>query len=116
MDLTLLDGDWKYYPVKEGKFSKWFVAAGTVEAGIDGEALWNGVADRIERDFGDQVKTGVFRVGRARVPVNMPFRADSKATERMLLAGDKIRGLEESVKEVAQWYIELKRTETRGNL
>jgi hypothetical protein len=25
LDLTLLDGDWKYYPVKEGKFSKWFV-------------------------------------------------------------------------------------------
>jgi hypothetical protein len=25
LDLTLLDGDWKYYPVKEGRFSKWFV-------------------------------------------------------------------------------------------
>jgi len=25
LDLTLLDGDWKYYPVKGGKFSKWFV-------------------------------------------------------------------------------------------
>ena len=27
LDLTLLDGDWKYYPVKGGKFSKWFVPA-----------------------------------------------------------------------------------------
>lgn len=27
LDLTLLDGDWKYYPVKGGKFSKWFAAA-----------------------------------------------------------------------------------------
>lgn len=27
LDLTLLDGDWKYYPIKSGKFSKWFVAA-----------------------------------------------------------------------------------------
>jgi len=27
LDLTLVDGDWKYYPVKGGKFSKWFVAA-----------------------------------------------------------------------------------------
>ena len=27
LDLTLLDGDWKYYPIKGGKFSKWFVAA-----------------------------------------------------------------------------------------
>jgi len=24
MDLTIIDGDWKYYPVKEGKFKKWF--------------------------------------------------------------------------------------------
>jgi len=27
LDLTLIDGDWKYYPIKGGKFSKWFVAA-----------------------------------------------------------------------------------------
>jgi hypothetical protein len=27
LDLTLLEGDWKYYPIKGGKFSKWFVAA-----------------------------------------------------------------------------------------
>ena len=26
MDLTLVDGNWKYYPAKEGKFSKWFAA------------------------------------------------------------------------------------------
>lgn len=24
LDLTVLDGEWKYYPVKEGKFKKWF--------------------------------------------------------------------------------------------
>lgn len=27
LDLTLIDEDWKYYPVKGGKFSKWFVPA-----------------------------------------------------------------------------------------
>ena len=27
LDLTLVDGDWKYYPVKGGKFSKWFAPA-----------------------------------------------------------------------------------------
>lgn len=27
LDLTALDGDWKYYPVKEGKFKKWFAAS-----------------------------------------------------------------------------------------
>ncbi len=27
LDLTLVEGDWKYYPVKGGKFSKWFTAS-----------------------------------------------------------------------------------------
>ena len=27
LDLTLVDGDWKYYPVKGGQFSKWFAAS-----------------------------------------------------------------------------------------
>lgn len=27
LDLTVLDEDWKYYPVKEGKFKKWFAAS-----------------------------------------------------------------------------------------
>jgi hypothetical protein len=27
LDLTLVDGDWKYYPVKGGKFSKWFAGS-----------------------------------------------------------------------------------------
>jgi nucleoside-diphosphate-sugar epimerase len=101
---------------KSEDLPKWYVAAGTVEEGIDGEELWNNVADMIERDFGDEVSTGVFKVGRNRVPINMPFRADSRVTEKMLLNGARIRGLENSVKEVAQWYIELKRKEEKGNL
>ena len=94
----------------------WYVAAGTVEPGIDGEKLWNDAADMIELDFGNEVKTGAFRVGRGKVPINMPFRADSSVTENMLLSGDKIRGLKDSVKEVAQWYVELKKKEDKGNL
>jgi hypothetical protein len=27
LDLTVLDEDWKYYPVKVGKFKKWFAAS-----------------------------------------------------------------------------------------
>jgi len=27
MNLTLVDGNWKYYPVKSGKFKKWFAAS-----------------------------------------------------------------------------------------
>jgi nucleoside-diphosphate-sugar epimerase len=95
---------------------KWYVAAGTVEEGTDGEKLWNSVADMIEREFQDEVKTEVFKVGRDRVPINMAFRADSRVTEKMLLNGCKIRGLKDSVKEVAQWYIELRKKEDKGNL
>jgi nucleoside-diphosphate-sugar epimerase len=90
---------------------KWYVAAGTVEEGVDGQKLWNSVADMIERDFADEVKSGTFKVGRQKVPINMPFRVDSRTTEKMLLSGDKIRGLEDSVREVAEWYIELRRKE-----
>ncbi|KAG9189194.1 eukaryotic sulfide quinone oxidoreductase [Alternaria panax] len=95
---------------------KWYIAAGTVEKGIDGQELWDAAADVIEHDFGDEVKTGAFKVGREKVPVNMPFRADSSVTEKMLLNGDRIRGLEDSVKEVAQWYIELRKRAEKGDL
>ena len=27
MNLTLVDGNWKYYPIKSGKFKKWFAAS-----------------------------------------------------------------------------------------
>ena len=27
LDLTVLDGEWKYYPVKQGKFKKWFATS-----------------------------------------------------------------------------------------
>jgi nucleoside-diphosphate-sugar epimerase len=92
---------------------RWFVAAASVEEGVDGERLWNRAADMVEREFANEVDVGVFRVGRSKVPINMPFRVDSSETERMLMGGEKIRGLEESVREVAKWYIELKSKETR---
>jgi len=95
---------------------KWYVAAGTVEEGTDGDKLWNSVADMIERDFAKEVKTGVFTLGRQKVPINMPFRVESSMTEKMLLNGDKIRGLEDSVREVAEWYIQLKRTEEKADV
>jgi hypothetical protein len=37
----------------------------------------------------------------------MPYRVDSRETERMLLGGEKIRGLEDSVREVARWCARL---------
>jgi nucleoside-diphosphate-sugar epimerase len=97
--------------VKSEDLPTWFIAAGTIEEGLDGEKIWNAAADMVEREFSSQVKTGLFKVGRGKVPINMPFRADSRLTEKMLLQGDRIRGLEESVKEVAQWYINLREKE-----
>lgn len=87
---------------------RWFIAAGTVEEGSHGEKIWNMAADMVEEAFPSQVKTGLFIVGRSKVPINMPFRANSRRTEEMLLGGKSIRGLEESVKDVAEWYISLK--------
>jgi nucleoside-diphosphate-sugar epimerase len=101
---------------KSEDMPSWYVAAGTVEEGMDGEGLWEAAVDMVKQDFEAEVKTGLFKVGRNRTPINMPFRADSRVTEKMLLGGDKIRGLVDSVKEVAQWYIELKRKDEKRNL
>jgi nucleoside-diphosphate-sugar epimerase len=95
--------------VKGDGIPPWFVAAATVQEGIDGVSLWNAAADMVERLFQNEVEQGIFRIGRTKVPINMPYRADSRATEKMLLEGHKIRGLEESVREVAQWYFDLKK-------
>lgn len=84
-----------------------FVAAATSEEGLDGHRVWSKAVDMVERDFKAEVESGLFKVGRERVPVNMPYQVNSAGTEKMLLGGEKIRGLEESVKEVARWYTEL---------
>ncbi|EUC40092.1 hypothetical protein COCMIDRAFT_109675 [Bipolaris oryzae ATCC 44560] len=97
--------------VESKHLPRWFVAAGTVQEGLDGEKIWNAAADMVERDFPNQVKSGLFKVGRGKVPINMPFRAESKLTEKLLLQGDSMRGLNESVKEVAQWYVTLRENE-----
>jgi nucleoside-diphosphate-sugar epimerase len=93
--------------MKSEELPKWFIAAGTVAEGWDGEHLWGHAADMLEREFPRQVETGIFKVGRSKVPINMPFRADSRVTEKMLLDGEKIKGLAESITEVASWYLEL---------
>lgn len=89
----------------------WYIAAATVKDGTDGPGLWNAAADMIERNFKVEVEQGIFKVGRSKVPVNMPYRVDSKLTERTLLGGQNIRGLQESVQEVARWYIAMKMQE-----
>jgi nucleoside-diphosphate-sugar epimerase len=95
--------------VKSKSLPPWFIAAATSEGGIDGEKMWTKAADMVEREFGDEVQDGVFKVGRDKTPINMPYRVDSDWTSSKLLYGEEMRGLEECVKEVAQWYLRLKK-------
>ncbi|KAF2996054.1 hypothetical protein E8E13_003421 [Curvularia kusanoi] len=83
-----------------------FIAAATTEEGLDGYQVWAKAVDMVEKNFKDEVESGAFKVGRERVPVNIPYRVDSSVTESTLLGGERIRGLEDSVKEVAQWYVQ----------
>jgi nucleoside-diphosphate-sugar epimerase len=86
----------------------WYVAAATSEEGLNGEKTWNKAADKVEKEFAEEIENGTFKLGRSKTPLNMPYRVDSQQTEKTLLEGDKIRGLEECVNEVAQWYLSLK--------
>lgn len=94
--------------VEDDALPRWFIAAATVDEGYTGQKLWDETVTMIEQRFSSQVETGVFTVGKTKVPINMPYRVDSKLTERMLFGGGKMRGLQESVEEVAQWYLRLK--------
>lgn len=94
--------------VQGKKLPKWFVAAATTEEGVDGQKMWVKAADMVEREFGDEVNEGVFKVGRSKVPTNMPYRVESGFTEGALMNGEAFRSFEECVQEVAQWYLRLK--------
>ena len=89
----------------------WFIAAATTPEGFDGPRTWSEAVSAMEKEFPHQIEQGVFKLGREKVPMNMPYRVDSRHTERLLLGGAKIRGFEESAKEVARWYVGLKEGE-----
>lgn len=101
--------------VKTEDIPPWYVAAATVKDGYDGEKLWREAVDMVESVFKAEIAAGLFKVGRDRAPINMPYRVDSTRTQRMLLNGEDLRGLQESVREVAQWYVKLQSQE-EGNL
>lgn len=86
----------------------WYIAAATSEEGTDGETIWAKVAEMVEKEFAKEVKEGVLKVGRSKVPINMPYRVDSVETEKRLLSGVPMKGFEECVKEIAEWYVSLK--------
>jgi nucleoside-diphosphate-sugar epimerase len=86
----------------------WYVAAATSEEGINGETMWARAVEMVEKEFAKEMDQGVFKLGRSKVPINMPYRVDSTETEERLLWGVKMKGFEECVKEVAKWYLSLK--------
>jgi nucleoside-diphosphate-sugar epimerase len=99
---------------EELKKVDWLVAAGTSEAEKNGEEVWREVAEMVDREFRDEVERGVFEVGWDRVPINVPYRVDSKRTEGMVLGGKAMRGFAECVRQVAGWYSGLLEEEGKG--
>lgn len=91
-----------------------FVAAANTEADMTGDQVWSKAVGVLESEFAAEVEKGLFTIGKDRTPTNMPYRVDSRLTERMLLDGKAIRGLEESVREVAGWYAQLATQEAQS--
>ncbi len=99
--------------VKNKDLPPWFIAAATTPEGYDGEKTWNEAINTIEKEFKKELEEGVFKLGKNKMPINIPYRVDSRMTESMLLDGQKIRGFEESVKDVARWYVILRNEEQK---
>jgi nucleoside-diphosphate-sugar epimerase len=90
--------------VPESDVPDWFIAASTTPEGMEGKDVWREAGNVVERNFGKEVESGLFTVGRENMPVNMPYRVDSTLTERMLLEGAKFRSLGDCVREMGEWY------------
>jgi nucleoside-diphosphate-sugar epimerase len=93
--------------IKDEDIPPRFIAAATTEEGLDGEQVWDNAIKMIESEFSTEIEKGIFKIGKERAPINMPYRVNSRFTEKKLLDGQAIRGLEASAKEVAKWYARL---------
>ncbi|KAF1968447.1 3-beta hydroxysteroid dehydrogenase/isomerase family protein [Bimuria novae-zelandiae CBS 107.79] len=93
--------------VAEKDLPDWFIAAASSDKAKNGDQVWKEAGDLIIRTFKEEVANGMFIVGRDNKPINMPYYADSTLTETLLLSGDRIRGLNECITEVAAWYKDL---------
>ncbi|KAL5373680.1 hypothetical protein DPSP01_012542 [Paraphaeosphaeria sporulosa] len=86
----------------------WFIAAGASDPSKDGEETWKEAGDFIENNLQHEVASGMFSVGRDKVPTNMPYYVDSALTETKLLRHERFKSLKECIKEVAEWYTTLR--------
>lgn len=90
--------------VPDSELPDWYIAAASSPPGRTGSEIWREAGDVVEQGFRQEIGSGTMTVGRANVPVNMPYRVDSSMTERQLLAGRRFRGLPECITEVGLWY------------
>ena len=90
--------------VPDSGIPDWFIAAASTPEGKEGIDIWRDAGDMVEAEFADEAKGGLFTVGRENLPINMPYRVDSKLTENLLLGGRRFKSLEACVREVGEWY------------
>lgn len=89
------------------KAANWFIAAAESTKGKRGEELWKDAGDYVEEQLQNNVRKGIFKIGRNNGPLNMPFYVDSSLTKSMLMGGQDFRGLAESIVDVGRWYAKL---------
>jgi nucleoside-diphosphate-sugar epimerase len=93
--------------VPDGNIPGWFVAAAPTPKEQTAQQLWKEVGEMIEKEFSEQVKDGLFKIGWDKIPVNIPYTVDSTLTEEILLGGKKFKSLIDCVRDVAHWYARL---------
>lgn len=86
---------------------QWLVAAASNGPDDTIKKTWQCVGNMIEKRFPEQIKERVFTVGKDNLPINMPYRVDSRWTEGRLLRGKRFSGLEDCVRSVGEWYVSL---------
>ena len=93
--------------VPDSELPDWYIAAASSPIGKTGSDIWREAGDAVEQEFKQEIERGIMVVGRDNVPINMPFRVDSRLTERLLLGGRKFRNLADCVTDVGNWYRKL---------
>lgn len=90
--------------VPDDKIPDWYIAAGCGDKSKTGSDIWKEAGDIVQKNSSNEVAGGMFTVGRDNMPINMPYYVDSTLTEARLFDQDKLRGLNECIQEVAEWY------------
>ena len=90
--------------ISDDEIPDWLIAAAPSDKIKNGEEIWGEAGDVIATAFPREVESGLFEIGRTNMPVNMPYYVDSTFTETTLLDGEKMKNLNDCIREVAEWY------------